>query len=188
MKERIITEARQLFNHLGVTTVRLDDIAQQLGISKKTLYQYFESKEDLVRQMLESQLNESLDEASAIHGQVTNPIEGALLIWDQLIYYKQTVNPNFLRDIERHYTTVWALFQAYRTHYINTILVANLRAGVDQGLYRSDLDETIVAWWWLEQSQYDVPFEGTESAIKHQFIRGLLTQRGLALYEGMRTN
>ncbi len=183
MKQRIITEARQLFNHLGVTTVRLDDIAQQLGISKKTLYQYFDSKEDLVGQMLASQLNESLEEASAIHQRVTNPIAGALLIWDQLIHYKKTVNPNVLRDIERHYSTVWSFFQTFRNHYINTILAANLRAGADQALYRPDLDETVVAWCWLEESQWDLPFEGAESVIKHQFVRGLLTQKGLSLYE-----
>lgn len=185
MKERICSEARQLFNHLGVKTVRLDDIAHKLGISKKTLYLYFDSKEDLVRQMLEGQLNESLDEASAIHAQVTNPIAGALLIWDRLIHYKQTVNPNLLRDIERHYPTAWQLFQAFKTHYINTILVANLRAGVEQALYRPDLQIAVIAWLWIEQSQADVPDKGDEQAIKHHFVRGLLTQRGLTIYEEM---
>ncbi|RYC71329.1 MULTISPECIES: TetR/AcrR family transcriptional regulator [Spirosoma] len=183
MKERIITETRQLFNQFGVKSIRLEDIAQQLGISKKTVYQYFSSKEDLVRQILESQLNESLHEASAIHTQATDPMTSALLIWDRLIHYKQTVNPNLLRDIERHYPTIWTYFQTFRTEYINTILLANLRAGVGQGLYRTDLDETTMAWLWLEQSQWDVPHAGAELAIKHHFVRGLLTQAGLALYE-----
>ncbi|MEZ0485250.1 TetR/AcrR family transcriptional regulator [Fibrella aquatica] len=185
MKERILTEASRLFNHLGVKTVRLDDIARQLGMSKKTLYQYFESKEDLVKQMLENQLNDSLDEASAIQEQTANPIAGALLIWDRLIHYKQTVNPNLLRDIERHYPAAWHYFQTFRTHYINTILVGNLRAGVERALYRPDLadNESVMAWLWLEQSQCDIPFEGAGPIIKHQFVRGLLTKQGLALYE-----
>lgn len=183
MKARIIKEARQLFNHFGVKTVRLEDVAHQVGISKKTLYQYFSSKEDLIRQTLEILFKESLLQARAIQTQQTNAITGALLIWDRLILYKQTVNPNLLRDIERHYPTVLSFFQTVKTHYSNTILIANLRAGVAQGLYRSDLEETLVAWWWLEQSQWDLPITGAESAIKHQFVRGLLTQQGLASYE-----
>ena len=186
MKERIIAEARQLFNHLGVKTVRLDDIAQQLGISKKTVYQYFDSKEELVRLMLETQLNENLREANAIHLEVTNPIASALLIWDRLIHYRQTVNPNLLRDIERHYPTVWNLFQTFRTEYINTILIINLRDGIKQELYRADLDETVIAWLWADQSQRDTPYKDSDVAIKHHFIRGLLTQKGLDFYETLR--
>lgn len=183
MKERIIVEARQLFSHLGVKTVRLDDIAYELGISKKTLYHYFTDKEELVRLMLEDQLNESLHAAAAIHDQATNPIAGALQIWDRLIRYRQTVNPNLFRDIERHYPTVWALFQSFRTQYVDTILRANLHQGIEQGLYRTDLDESVMAWLWAEQSGWDVPDEHYRTLMKDHFVRGLLTQKGLALYE-----
>ncbi|MBD2752909.1 TetR/AcrR family transcriptional regulator [Spirosoma validum] len=187
MKERIIAEARQLFNHLGVKTVRLEDIAQQLGISKKTVYQHFDSKEELVRLMLETQLNENLREANAIHKQVADPIASALLIWDRLSHYRRTVNPNLLRDIERHYPTVWHLFQSFRTEYINTILIANLHEGIEQGLYRTDLDETVIAWLWADQSQRETPYDHSDVAIKHHFVRGLLTQKGLYLYEAIKS-
>lgn len=183
MKERIITEARQLFNYYGVKTVRLDDIAHKLGMSKKTVYLYFESKEDLVRQMLEAQLSESLHEASAIQLQETNPIASALLIWDRLIHYRQTVNPSLLLDIERHYPAAWHLFQTFKAHYINTILVTNLRDGIAQGLYRTDLPVAVLAWLWVEQSQADVPDKQYRQDMKHHFVRGLLTQKGLAVYE-----
>ncbi|ARK12700.1 TetR/AcrR family transcriptional regulator [Fibrivirga algicola] len=185
MKERICAEARQLFNQYGVKTVRLDDITRQLGISKKTLYLYFQNKEDLVQQMLESQLNDSLHEATVIQGQSANAIEGALLIWDHLIRYKHTVNPSLLLDIERHYATAWHLFQVARSAYISTILEANLRAGISEGLYRSDLNNTVLAWLWIEQSQSDVPAKGDEQVVKHHFVRGLLTQKGLAVYEAL---
>ncbi len=185
MKERIIIEASHLFNQFGVRTVRLEDVASQLGISKKTLYQHFVDKEELVRQVLETQLDENLREANAIHTQTANPIVGALLIWDRLIRYRQTRNPNMLRDIERHYPTVWQMFQTFRAKYINTILVTNFREGVGQGLYRADLDETALAWLWAEESQLSAPFAGAKTAIKHHFVRGLLTQQGLALYESL---
>ena len=183
VKDRIIAEARQLFSHFGVKTVRLDDIAHQLGISKKTVYQYFADKEELVRLMLENQLNETLHEATAIHSQAANPIVGALQIWDRLIRYRQTVNPNLFRDIERHYPTAWGFFQRFRTQYINTILIANLRQGVEQGLYRTDLNEPVIAWLWAEQSQWEVPDERYREIIKRHFVRGLLTQKGLTVYE-----
>jgi AcrR family transcriptional regulator len=183
VKERIIVEARHLFNQFGVRTVRLDDVAGQLGISKKTFYQHFSDKEELVKQVLETQLHENLREANVIHTQATNPIVGALLIWDRLIRYRQTTNPNLLRDIERHYPTVWSLFQGFRTTYINTILVTNIREGIEQGLYRSDLDEPFLAWLWVEQSQWEVPYVEAETPMKHHFVRGLLTQEGLAVYE-----
>ncbi|UFH54031.1 TetR/AcrR family transcriptional regulator [Spirosoma sp. KNUC1025] len=183
MKERIIAEARHLFNHFGVKTVRLEDIARELGISKKTVYQYFDSKEELVRLMLESQLNENLQEANAIQLNVTNPIVGALLIWDRLIHYRRTVNPNLSRDIERHYPTVWNLFQAFRTEYINTILVSNLQQGIEQAIYRADLNESVIAWLWADQSQRETPYENSDEPIKHHFVRGLLSPKGLTIYE-----
>ncbi|MFD2571839.1 TetR/AcrR family transcriptional regulator [Spirosoma soli] len=183
MKERIIKEARHLFSQYGVKTVRLDDIAQQLGISKKTVYQYFTDKEELVRLMLEEQLNETLAEASSIHEQAPNPVAGALQIWDRLVRYRRTINPNLFRDIERHYPTVWHFFEEFRARYLNVILVTNLRQGVAQGLYRTDLDELIIAWLWAEQSQWEVPDERYKTQMKHHFMRGLLTTEGLALYE-----
>lgn len=172
-----------MFNHYGVKTVRLEDVTHQLGITKKTLYQYFDNKEDLVRQMLDAQLGESLHEASAIQRQAPNAIVGALQLWDRLIHYKQTVNPSLLLDIERHYPAAWALFQEGKRAYINTILVANLRDGIEQGLYRPDLNQTVLAWLWADQSQCDVPSKGDEQVIKHLFVRGLLTQAGLRVYE-----
>ncbi len=186
MKERIIAQAVKVFSQFGVKAVRLEDIAQSLGISKKTLYQHFRDKDELVRLMLESQWNEALYEANAIHTYADNPLVEALLIWDRLIRYQQTVNPNLRRDIERHYPTAWSLFQAFRTEYINTILVANLRRGIEQELYWADLNETVIAWLWAEQGQCEIPFSGGEMAVKHHFVRGLLTQKGLALYETIR--
>jgi len=185
VKERIIVQAAKLFNQFGVKAVRLEDIAQELGISKKTLYQHFRDKEELVQLMLESQLNEALHEANAIHTHASNAVVEALLIWDRLIRYQRTTNPNLLRDIERHYPTPWNLFQAFRTEYINTILAANLRRGMEQALYRADLNEMVIAWLWIEQSQWDIPYKdnAAETAIKHHFVRGLLTQKGLTLYE-----
>lgn len=183
MKDRIIAEARHLFNQFGVRTVRLEDVARQLGISKKTLYQHFIDKEELVRLVLETQLDENLREARVIHTLASNPIVGALRIWDRLIAYRQTTNPNLLRDIERHYPTVWRVFETFRTTYINTILVANIQAGIEQGLYRPDVDEPALAWLWATQSQWEIPYTGAEAALKHHFVRGLLTQKGLALYE-----
>lgn len=183
MKERIVAEARHLFNQLGVRTVRLDDVAHQLGISKKTLYQHFHDKEELVRLVLETQLDENLREAEAIHTLASNPIVGALRIWDRLVAYRQTTNPNLLRDIERHYPTVWSMFELFRTTYINTILATNIRRGIEQGLYRSDVDEPALAWLWVTQSQWEIPYPDAETAIKHHFVRGLLTQEGLAFYD-----
>ncbi|WP_080056109.1 TetR/AcrR family transcriptional regulator [Spirosoma aerolatum] len=185
MKERIIAEARHLFNQFGVRTVRLEDIAQELGISKKTVYQYFDSKEELVRLMLENQLNENLREASAILTRVDNPILEALLIWNRLIHYRRTVNPNLFRDIERHYPTVWGFFQQFRAEYINTILVSNLQHGIEQTVYRTDLELGVIAWLWADQSQRETPYETSDEAIKHHFIRGLLTRKGLDIYETM---
>ncbi|WP_020596028.1 TetR/AcrR family transcriptional regulator [Spirosoma panaciterrae] len=183
MKERIIAEARHLFNQFGVRTVRLEDIAQELGISKKTVYQYFASKEELVQRMLENQLNENLREATAILTRIDNPILEALLIWNRLIHYRRTVNPNLFRDIERHYPTVWSFFQQFRAEYIRTILVSNLQHGIELAMYRADLDLAVIAWLWADQSQRETPYENSDDAIKHHFIRGLLTREGLELYE-----
>jgi AcrR family transcriptional regulator len=174
-----------LFTQYGVKTVRLDDIAQQLGISKTTVYHHVSDKEELVRLVLEDQLNDALQQASAIQTQAPDAINGALHLWDRLILYRRTVSPNLLRDIERHYPAVWDFFQAFRKQYINTILVANLRQGIDQELYREDLNETVIAWLWAELSQWDIPISEADTPIKHHFIRGLLTQKGLTFYDSL---
>ena len=182
LKARLLTQAEKLFVQFGVRAVRTEDIAREIGISKKTLYQLVSSKEELIRLFLEDQFAAGMHVVSG-SSSPSDPLEQAFQIWDRLIHYKKSINPGLQRDIQRYYPDLWEFSQAMAQRFATDIIGVNLEQGVRQGVYRSDLPIAGTAWWWMRQSHCTFPDEGTAHLAKHQFIRGLLTSTGFRHYE-----
>ena len=74
-KERIIEQARELFIRLGIRSVSMDDIAGQIGMSKKTLYQHFEDKDELVELVVAFETNRMQQDCHACANTAENAVE-----------------------------------------------------------------------------------------------------------------
>ena len=185
-------EAERLFWKYGVRSVTMDDIARQLGISKKTIYQHFGDKEDILQQVVQTKSEQNQAEVHCMAVEADNPVEEILVVLDMMRKHADQVSPNLLIDIQRHYPKAFAVYRQHKETYIMRSILENIQKGIEQGLYRSDLKADILARMRVEQieqafnndiypadrySMFDIQQE-----LMHHFVRGMLTEKGFTIY------
>ena len=151
MKERILLEAEQLFWKYGVRSVTMEDIARGLGISKKTIYQHFTDKEDILYQVVEQKMQSEITDIECAALKTDNPIEGLMMVLEMMKKDKDQASPNLLIDIKRYYPKAFKLFRQHMDQHLMTSVLENIQNGVVQGLYRNDINPTILARMRVEQ-------------------------------------
>jgi AcrR family transcriptional regulator len=156
MQDRILNKARELMFQTGVKHVTMDDLATQLGISKKTIYQYFKDKDALVSSVVENDLakhalicNQSMQIAD-------NAVHEIFLLMTVLQELFSSMNPLTLFEIEKYYPLAFEKIKKHKDDFIFSMISANLEKGIAEGLYRKDVDVTILSRYRLETSL--IPF------------------------------
>lgn len=192
MKERILAEAERLFWKYGVRSVTMEDIARQLGISKKTIYQHFADKEQILFQVIQDKMTRDQFEIDCMAVEAGNPIEEILAVLDVIRKSADQVSPNLLIDIKRFYPQAFALFQQFKEGRITGSILENIQKGIAQGLYRADINPAILARLRVEEielafnsdlfpaNQYSM--HDIQAELMHHFVRGMLTEKGFAIY------
>ena len=149
-KIRIQEKANELFRRYGIKSITMDEIATQLGVSKKTLYQYYSDKDELVEAVVvniihyaqnicECNKNDSKD---AIH-ELFSAIEFVQEIFTDM-------NPAMMYDLERFHPKAFKHFLNYKNKFLYELIKANLRRGIEEELYRPEINIEIVAKFRLE--------------------------------------
>ena len=142
---KILDAAELLFRKYGIRSVTMSDIAAQLGMSKKTLYQYIENKNELVEKILKKYIeNEKL-----MCNQAADTAEDALQemfsISIQVQRNIENMNPSLLFDLRKYHFEVWQLFEQHRKEFILSIMKNNLKRGIEEDIYRKDMDTEIIS-------------------------------------------
>lgn len=151
LKERILTDADELFCTFGVKRITMDDIARQLGISKKTIYQHFKDKNELVYTLFQNMLEKHMKVMDAHTAIATNAVEEVFLVVTRLQEMLSKMNPMIFYDLQRYHPEAWALFKNFRYAYMKDCLMKNLKWGVDEGYFRKELNPEVMALMRLEQ-------------------------------------
>src|SRR3954465_12012617 len=100
-KERILVKSNELFNRYGIRSVSMDDIAAQLGMSKKTLYQYYADKDELVNAVFEGMLSLNKSQCLETASRGENAIDEVFLSFDMVREMLSTMNPSVLFDLQK---------------------------------------------------------------------------------------
>ena len=108
MKDTILTAVAALFLKYGIRSVSMDDIAHHKGISKKTLYQYFEDKNDLVKQVTTMLLEERMKEYLEATDCSSNAIEELFSIAKLMRKHFRELNPALMYDLQKYHPEGWA--------------------------------------------------------------------------------
>jgi AcrR family transcriptional regulator len=193
VRERILKVAEELFMKFGIRSVTMDEIASELGISKKTIYLHFEDKDAIVHEVATSRMMVEKDVCEEIYKEATNPIDEVCREIEMLKTHSAALNPVVIYDLKKYYPKTWALFQQHKQTIFLEITKRNLKEGVAQGLYRSEINIEILSRLRMEeidfafdQSVFSLEkfsqFEVHKTFIDH-FLRGVVTQKGLAIYE-----
>jgi len=150
-QEKILKAALSLFFKYGIKHVTMDDIAKELGMSKKTIYQFFKEKDDLVNQLCDLELKEQECQFVAMSKEASDPIHELFLISHKMRTMMQNINPNFFMDLQKFYPTAFKRFQKFKEECAFQNIVDNIKRGMELGVYRKDLDEEFVARYRLAQ-------------------------------------
>lgn len=136
--KNIIQVAYLKFTQFGIRSISIDDICNELRISKKTFYQIFPKKEDLVEAVLQFQLTLEKENFEKIQRN-KNAIEALVTIIKELRKITNENVPTFCYDLEKYYPATWLKHQERKTQWIRTSFEDNLCQGIAEGFYRDDL-------------------------------------------------
>ncbi|NVO83557.1 TetR/AcrR family transcriptional regulator [Hymenobacter terrestris] len=188
IKDRILQSALLLFTRNGIKSVSMDDIASDLGISKKTLYKWFDNKDDLVSAVIGGHLCRVQGECEGIAGEADNAVDEMVRMMEWAERQFSQVNPNTVHDLRKYYPAAWQLFHNHKSRYILTQIQDNLHRGMKEGLYRANLDVEVLAR--LRLAQIDILFDPdifpnahfgqsrVQLACNEHFLLGLVTLKG----------
>ena len=110
----------------GIKSVSMDDIAKQLGISKKTLYQYVDNKSDLITKVMEFHIETEQKAIAEIHDVAKDPIHEMLLIARFVSRLLREMNPATVYDLQKYYADSWQIMQKLQNEHIYGIIKENL--------------------------------------------------------------
>lgn len=192
IKERIIKKSKELFFRYGVKSVTMDDIANELGISKKTIYLHFEDKDDIVYQLFLGEMVEDKCEWDDLYNTSSNVIERMVKSMELIKQAFSEVNPTTLFDIKKYHPRAWNIFQEHKQRFILENLKKDLVEGIEQGYFRAEIKIDILAKMRLEQIEMGFDphiFSITQHTLVEvqlelldHFIRGVLTNKGTQIY------
>lgn len=188
MKDKILQKAAASFMKYGFKSVSMDDIARELGISKKTLYQYFENKEDLIFQTLESHIEEESCRNDLIRNASRDALDALLRYAQHDIMEFQEISPSAVYDLKKYYPQAWEMVEKKQTVYGIDAISHNLERGIAEGLYRSNLKPRLVAPLYITivNTMFDEKFfprkqfrfEEVFRELIHLFIQGIVSEKG----------
>lgn len=191
VKDRIIQQAGHLFFQYGVKSISMDEVASSLGISKRTIYENFKDKEDL----LLSYLKQICEERKKIVQELMEQFDNVIEIFLRIMEIHKTIsfaNVKFYEDIHKYYPRVYA-FLKEESRKGNEFFVKFLQKGIGQGVIRENLNLEVVAFLveestsvYIRASYIDkLPFSFSElmSTIMINFIRGISTEKGIKIVD-----
>lgn len=153
---RILEQARDLFMQYGLKSVSMDDISNRLGMSKKTLYQYFADKEELVAAVVLSIIKHNQQTCELSISKSKDAIHEMFLALQDVSELFSSMNPSILFDLSKYYPKAFQIFHRHKNDFIYNVIRKNLERGIQEGLYRNDLQVDIISRLRLETTL--IPF------------------------------
>ena len=155
--DRIIQGGEDLFLKAGIKSVTMDDIAKHLGMSKKTIYQFFKDKNELVIALVDRKLKNDEDDMCTIINQSGDVIEKMLKMMKCSEDIFSRINPIVIHDMQKYHPEAWQLFQNFKSGVIVRTLEELLDEGIKQGYIRPDIDVKILAR--MRMAQVELGFD-----------------------------
>ncbi|MFP4089015.1 MAG: TetR/AcrR family transcriptional regulator [Cyclobacteriaceae bacterium] len=187
-KEHIAKAAEDLFMAYGVRSVTMDDISKRLSISKKTIYQYYRDKDEIVCLVTERVLQKEKEKMDAIKEEAIDAIHELVLVSRYIRMYSQNVNPSILFDLQKYHLNAWEIFLRFKESVFIESLKDTLQKGIKEGAFRDDINIEVLALLRMEeiqmasdnevfpQEKYD--YKEVQIQLFDHFIQGILTDRG----------
>lgn len=187
-KERIVKGAEELFFKYGIKSVTMDDIAKHLAVSKKTIYQFFEDKNELVETLMKVKLSEDECAFKKIQEESENMIVEVLNMMKHMGNMFSKINPSIFYDLQKYHPSAWKQFQQFKSDCIAKMIEASIERGMKEGLVRIDINPKVLSRMRIEQVELGFNFTvfppdkfkmlDVQLAMLDHFLHGMCTLKG----------
>ncbi len=144
-KTSILQGAAGMFLRYGIKSVTMDDISRELGISKKTLYQHVENKADLIEQTMQTHIDDEKNMIAQIRETADDAIHEIVILARHITQVLREMPAGLTYDLQKYYRKCWEIMDAYNRTHVYGVIKDNIERGIDQGVYREDVNPDIVA-------------------------------------------
>ncbi len=189
---KILSVSVELFRQYGFRSVTMDDIARRAGISKKTLYQHFADKQEVVKETVIWYKQHITENCSAQILDAENAVEAMVRM---LAFFDEThkrLNPMAMFEMQRYFPEAYETFRELLVARDVVMIKDNILQGISEGLYRENLNAELMARYKLETSmlilQPNLMVNDRNSLISvsleigEHFLYGIMTPKGEKLY------
>jgi len=146
LKHNITQAASKLFHRSGVRNISIDEVCSELRISKKTFYQHFQQKEDLIGAVIEENKQQHFEKFEK-NIKNKNAIDSLIFIIKELKKNSDCEPHQLWFDIQKYYPKVFEKYEKMKLEAIRIGFEQNLIQGIDEGYYRKDLDIELASFF-----------------------------------------
>lgn len=189
----ILEKTVELFLEFGIRNLNMDDISRNLGISKKTLYLYVKSKEDLIEKLFYYDEVKKDQEMSRLISKDMNAIETlvqvSLMVFDEMSRF----NPKLTFELKKYYEPLFQQFIVRKQNLIFSQISRNIEKGISEGLYRPDINVELIAGLYVRNLVMmhnkdfcmieNITFEQLFEVMFENHIRAIATPEGITYFE-----
>ncbi len=151
-RERILEKAASLFMQYGIRSITMDEIAAQLAISKKTIYQFFTDKDEMVEAIVNEEINNNQDKCQSFTKSSDNAVHEIFLAMNDIEEVMNAMNPQVMYDLEKHHPSAFKKLKQFKYQFLYNMTRDNLARGIREELYRPDINIDLVAKHRIESS------------------------------------
>ncbi|MES2730404.1 MAG: TetR/AcrR family transcriptional regulator [Bacteroidota bacterium] len=191
VKSRILEASEELFLKYGVKSITMDEIARHLAISKKTIYQFYQDKDEIVSLVIKQHLERNQESMCQAFASSDDAVDESLQAYERMKSIMANSNPSLLFDLKKYHPEAWKIYLHHKRHFILERITTNLERGINEGLFRSDIQVAVLSRLRLEQIQlgFDAQvfpveqfnFMEVQTELLDHFLRGIVTDEGLKL-------
>ncbi len=149
--KEILMKSGELFLRFGIKSISMDDISRQLAISKKTIYQYFSDKEELVQEFMKAFLQAEMNQMLELKRESKNVIDELIKSSHFMKQQISNINPTLIYDLKKYHPKAWKCFEEYKWNFLVNEIRETLLEGIKGGYFRKDIDVEILTRMRIEQ-------------------------------------
>ncbi len=192
-KDRILEKAHDLFMQYGIRSITMDEIAAQLGISKKTIYQFFTDKDAMVEAVVNEVINRNEEDCRGYSLSAENAVHEIFVAMDFTQEMLKAMNPQIMYDLEKHHPAAYKRLKQYKYQFLFSTIKENLERGAREDIYRTDLNIDLTTRHRIESAfmpfnqeafpQNKYPMNQTCQELAILFLHSICNPRGKKLIE-----
>ncbi len=147
----ILSRTFELYHKYAIKSVTMDDVARELGISKKTLYQHVANKSELVEMVVRSEMEKAAQKHMSIQQMNLNAIEELFEVSKMMNEHLKRHNPALYYDLRKYYPKFYHEIRKHKREKAYESVLRNLKKGISEGLYRKEIKVEIIAKLYISR-------------------------------------